>query len=306
MALDVDDAALKALQAGNFDNLNQVVADSPFDRHMRFFNFGYRVLGDEQPVGPRLGAGFPNKDSAQLLFQVIGDTPIAGRSVVEVGCGRGGNLWLLRRSFDPAWVAGADIAYRSIAYCRQAMAGPDAHFAVADAEAVPFGDACTDVVLSVETSCTYPRIESFFREVARMLRVGGEFLYTDLLRAELIAPFTAALGALGLELTHQRDITANVCASRDARAERQRLAYGDRPDGDAPTMGEYVGQSGSMLYDFLTDGLHQYTILRFAKVRDVAPAAGDLLDQATQDLVRDQARLAVELLSIPSLPHQSG
>ena len=43
MALDVDDAALKALQAGNFDNLNQVVADSPFDRHMRFFNFGYRV-----------------------------------------------------------------------------------------------------------------------------------------------------------------------------------------------------------------------------------------------------------------------
>src|SRR5688572_33476725 len=102
MALDVDDAALKALQADNFDNLNEMVADSPFDKHVRFFNFGYRVLGDEQPVGPTLGAGFPNQDSALLLFQVIGDTALAGRRVAEIGCGRGGNLWLVRRSFDPS------------------------------------------------------------------------------------------------------------------------------------------------------------------------------------------------------------
>jgi len=306
MGLDVDDAALKALQADNFDNLNEMVADSPFDRHVRFFNFGYRPLGDEQPVGPTLGAGFPNQDSAQLLFQVIGDTPLEGRRVAEIGCGRGGNLWLVRRTFAPARVTGVDIAFRSIAYCHAAMPDADSQFAVADAERVPLGSATADVVLSVETSCTYPRIESFFREVARVLTVGGQFLYTDLMQVGLIQPFIDTLGTLGLELTHHRDITANVSASRDARAARQKLAYGTRPDDDTATVLEYVGESGSHLYELLTNDEYQYTILRFTKVNDVDPPTDDLLSPAAQQAVRDLAELAVELLSIPSLPPTSG
>lgn len=305
MALDVDDAGLKALQADNFDNLNEVVEGSPFDKHMRFFNFGYRPVGDEEPVGPKLGAGFPNQDSAQLLFQVVGDTDLAGADVVEIGCGRGGNLWLLRRSFAPASVFGADIAYRSIAFCRAAMDGPDSQFVVADAEVVPLGDAVADVVLSVETSCTYPHIESFFREVARVLRVGGHFLYTDLMQVGLIQPFIEALTALGLELVHERDITANVSASRNARAARQKLAYGDRPADDTAAMLEYVGESGSRLYELLTNDEYHYTILRFRKVADVVPPSGDLLDAEARAAVRDLAELAVELLTIPSLPPTS-
>jgi SAM-dependent methyltransferase len=302
VGLDVDDAALKALQADNFDNLNEVVEGSPFDRHMRFFNFGYRTLGSEEPVGPKLGAGFPNRDSAQLLFQVVGDTDLAGRDVVEIGCGRGGNLWLVRRTYAPATVTGADIAYRSIAYCRQAMPEPEARFVVADAERVPLGDHTADVVLSVETSCTYPRIESFFRDVARIVRPGGHFLYTDLMDARLVEPFKATLAALGFELLHERDITANVSASRDARAARQKLAYGDRPADDEAAMLEYVGESGSRLYELLTNDEFRYVILRFRKVADVEPPAEDLLDPEAAAAVRDLAELAVELLTIPSLP----
>jgi SAM-dependent methyltransferase len=306
MALDVDDAALKALQADNFDNLNEVVADSPFDRHMRFFNFGYRTLGDEQPVGPKLGAGFPNQDSAQLLFQVIGDTPIEGRSVVEIGCGRGGNLWLLQRYFGPSRVFGGDIAYRSMAFCRASMPGSDAQFAVTDAEQVPLGDGVADIVLSVETSCTYPQVESFFRNVARVLKVGGQFLYTDLMQVGLIQPFIDTLTALGLELTYQRDITPNVSASRDARAARQKLAYGNRPSDDDAAMLEYVGESGSRLYELLTNQEYEYTILRFRKVAEVAPPDHDLLDADAKAAVRDLAELAVELLTIPSIPPSAG
>jgi SAM-dependent methyltransferase len=305
VGLDVDDATLKALQADNFDNLNDVVEGSAFDRHMRFFNFGYRPLGDEQPVGPKLGAGFPNQDSAQLLFQVVGDTDLTGRDVVEIGCGRGGNLWLLRRSFAPGSVTGADIAYKSIAFCRRAMPEPDARFVVADAERIPLGDHAADVVLSVETSCTYPRIESFFREVARLVRPGGHFLYTDLMRASLVEPFKATMAALGFELTHERDITANVSASRDARAARQKLAYGDRPADDEGAMLEYVGESGSRLYELLTDPSFRYVILRFRKAADVEPPAGDLLDATSAQAVRDLAELAVELLTIPSIPPSS-
>ena len=306
MGLDVDDAALKALQAENFDNLNEVVAGSPFDRHMRFFNFGYRAVGDEQLVGPKVAAGFPNPDSAQLLFQVVGDTDLTDASVVEVGCGRGGNLWLLRRTHEPGAIFGADIAHRSVAYCRRSMPGPADHFAVADAERLPLAPSMADAVLSVETSCTYPRVESFFREVARILRPGGRFLYTDLMHVSLVEPFIETLTALGMELTHERDITKNVSASRDARAARQRLAYGDRPTTDDAAMLEYVGESGSRLYELLTNDEYRYMILRFAKVADVTPPSHDLLDPAARVAVRDLAKLAVELLTIPSLPPTSG
>lgn len=294
------DAALKASQATNFDHLNDVVEGSPFDRHLRFFNFGYRPIPPEEPVGPRLGAGFPNRDSAQLLFQVVGPTDLTGTRVVEIGCGRGGNLWLLQRHYRPASVIGADIAPRSIAFCRASLPGPNAHFVVADAERVPLVGGCADIVLSVETSCTYPDIEAFFREVARLLPVGGRFLYTDLLRAELVDPFVGVLGRLGLELRHRRDITANVSASRDARAARQKLAYGATPTADEAALGEFVGRQGSRLYDALTDGRHRYTILRFRKTHQVEPPGRPLLDAASARLVRHQAQLAVDLLTLPS------
>lgn len=293
-------AELKAAQAENFDNLNDVVAGSAFDKHLRFFNFGYRPLDGEPVAGPTLGALFPNRDSAQLLFEVVGPTDLTGARVLEVGCGRGGNLWLLRRSYDVAHVIGVDIAHKSVAFCRDAMPDDDASFLHGDAEQVPVGSNLADAIISVETSCTYPDIEAFFRDVARILRVGGQFLYTDLIDHELLPAFVAVLEGLGLERTFQRDITPNVNASRRARAERQKLAFGDHDTGDEATMAEFVGQTGSRLFDYLSGEERSYTILRFTKRAHVDPPAERVLTAAQQDLVRRHAADAVDLLTIPS------
>ncbi len=305
-AADLDDAALKAGQAENFDNLNDVVAGSPFDRHLRFFNFGYRPLEGQPVAGPHLSVAFPNRDSAQLLFEVVGGTDLTGARVAEIGCGRGGNLWLLRRYYGTAQVVGVDIAYKSMAFCRASMPDDDASFIHGDAEQVPLGAGWADAVVSVETSCTYPDIESFFRNVARVLKVGGHFLYTDLIDHELLQPFIDVLTTLGLELIELRDITANVSASRDARAERQKLAFVANAEeaGDATTMSEFVGQSGSRLYDYLQGIDRGYQILRFRKVADVEPPEGPILSEAQRALVREHAGDAVDLLTIPSASSQ--
>ena len=300
------DAALKAGQADNFDNLNDVVAGSPYDRHLRFFNFGYRPLEDEPVAGPHLSVAFPNRDSAQLLFEVVGATDLTGARVAEIGCGRGGNLWLLRRYYGTSQVVGVDIAFKSIAFCRTSMPDHDAAFIHGDAEQVPLAGGIADAVVSVETSCTYPDIESFFRNVARVLRVGGQFLYTDLIDHSLLDPFVATLGALGLECTYQRDITRNVAASRGARAERQKLAFGDRGHEDQNAMSEFVGESGSRLYDYLSGQDRSYTILRFTKTADIDPPAHRLLTSEQQQLVREHAADAVDLLTIPSASSPTG
>lgn len=297
-----DDAELKGRHARNFDDLNDAFAGEPFDAHLRFLNFGYRPLGSEGRVGPRLGAAFPNRDSAQLLFQVIGDAEIAGRDVVEIGCGRGGNLWLLRRTHEPASVTGVDLSARCIAFARRSMnEDPGARFVVGDAEDVPLDADSADIVLSVETSCTYPRIEAFFREVRRLLLPSGRFLWTDLVPVSLVDPHLRVLGSLGFEIDHRRDITENVLAARTARAARQRKAFGDRPIDDLPAVAEFVGDEGSEFHRALRDGTHRYLLFRLTLTDDGPAPDGDLFTAEEQNRIRSNAAMGARLLALPSL-----
>lgn len=292
------DQALKRGQAENFDGLNDVLAGTPFDKHLRFFNFGYRPLEGEDPVGPTLGPLFPNKESAQLLFQLIGDADITDRDVVEVGCGRGGNLWLADRYFGAGQAIGLDIAHRSMVYAATTGQPPGAQFVQADAERLPLADASADVVLNVETSCTYPDLASFLLEVARILRPGGWFLYTDLLDRRLFEPLKAALDTAGFDLVTERDITPNVQASRNARAERQKLAF-VATDGDArsATFDEFVADTGSTLARYLEGEERIYHILRLRK-RDVPATTEPLFDEADTALIRECAAETVRLLDL--------
>jgi SAM-dependent methyltransferase len=291
------DAELKAGQARNFDGLHDVLADTPFGKHHRFWNFGYRPLDGEPVAGPKLGTAFPNRESAQLLFEVVGDTDLTGARVAEVGCGRGGNLWLLRRSFAVGPVIGVDIAPRPLSFARSTL--PDgALFVNGDAERLPLGDEHVDALVSIETSCTYPNVEAFLREVARVLVPGGSFLYTDLLRTELIEPYIGALGALGLELTASRDITPNVEASRRARADRQRLAFGEAAGVDPSALDEFAGQEGTRLAAHLHDAGCRYQLLRFTKTGEVTATAEPLLTDEQRAIAREQAVASVELLTL--------
>ena len=301
MRAEPTDLDIKSAQAENFDHLNDIVAGTSFDRHLRFLNFGYRPAEGEAAVGPKLGFAFPNKDSAQLLFQTIGDTDLTGGRVVEIGCGRGGNLWLLRRHFGPALVVGLDIAPGSVQYCAQTNPEPEAQFLVGDAEQVGLGSSATDVVLSVETGATYPDIERFFREAVRILTPGGHFLYADIVNHQLVDRYVALLEQLGMTCIEQRDISDNVVAARNDRAARQQLAFAAASEEDQGTMAEFSGRTGSVLYEEFASGAHRYVILRFRKDHSPEPPPDRFLDDSEQALARATSTIAVEALSTGSI-----
>ena len=144
---------VKASQARNFDTLNEVLGATSFDTHLRFLNYGYALLPGEEPVGPTIGPLFPNADAARMLFQLVGDLSLDGLDVVDVGCGRGGNLWLLGRHHHPRLAVGLDVAASSVQLVGARV--PTARGVVGDAERLPLADGSVDVVLSVE----YPRAE---------------------------------------------------------------------------------------------------------------------------------------------------
>lgn len=300
-----DDRRLKQDQAGNFDALNEVLAGTPFDRHLRFFNFGYQTLDqDSAPAGPTLGRNFPNKESAQLLFEVVGDTVLTGARVIEVGCGRGGNLWLVDRYYGAREVVGIDIAATSVRFARGSVTGSEpaspsgtAAFVQGDAERLPLADDCADAVLSVETSCTYPDLGAFFLEVARIMAPGGWFGYTDLVDRRLFPAVKAALDTAGFDLVTERDITANVRASRDARASRQQLAFGPTDGANTGVFDEFVAAGGSTLHRYLTGDERIYHLLRLRRRAGAVPP-GPLFDASQQELIRACAQETVDLLAL--------
>lgn len=288
-------AAVRRGHAENFERLNRQLAGSGYERHLRFLNFGYEALEGEAVPGPALPVAFPNKDSARLIFAVVGDTDLAGARLLDVGCGRGGNVWLLSRTYDLAFAAGLDLTPSSVAFAATTVGADRAGFVAGDAERLPFDADRFDAVTNVESSCCYPDIEAFYREVARVLRPGGAFLYTDLFPRPVLDACRQALVALGFEVEHERDITANVARSRATRAARQKQAFGDV--GGALGYEEWVGEEGSALHDTLVDGTGAYVVLRLRHTGGALPP-DRVLDLGAAAELRAGAERAVEVLTV--------
>lgn len=220
---------------------------APGSRHGRFMNFGYRARPGEQTAGPPLPPRLPGRDSAQLALEVVGDTDVRGR-VLEVGCGRGGNLWVLHRLLGAETVVGIDLVPAAVAFAGRDARARQALFLVGDAELLPFADRSVDVVLSIESSSTYGDPEAFLRGVARVLRPGGTFAHADLLPADLVPELRRAVAALGLREVHHRDISANVAESAIVLDGRAALGSDVIPTG------------------------HRYVVHRFVATGDPVPA----------------------------------
>jgi SAM-dependent methyltransferase len=102
---------------------------------------------------------------------------VSGRDVVELGCGTAyWSAWLARRG---ARVVGLDNSARQLATARllqreHALAFPLVH---ADAEQVPFRDACFDLAFSEYGAAIWCDPYRWIPEAARILRPGGELIF---------------------------------------------------------------------------------------------------------------------------------
>jgi SAM-dependent methyltransferase len=233
-----------------------------WSRRRTFMNWGYVPEGDEGEARIDTSSYLISPNSVRLVAELIGDTVMAGRVVLDVGCGRGGTVSLVDRHFDPRLVIGIDLSWEGIAYCRSRHRSPRMRFLEGDAERLPFGDGSIDVVTNVESSHSYPNIDEFYRGVARVLAPGGMFLYSDFLATEAFDRSLGTLREAGLTVRADRDITRNVLRSRDERGEK----IGGRLD-DLRSRGieDFLGLPGSTPHSAMSSGRSAYRILRFEK-----------------------------------------
>jgi SAM-dependent methyltransferase len=102
---------------------------------------------------------------------------VAGAVAVELGCGSGYvSAWLARRGACPV---GVDVSARQLAVARRLQDDFDLRFPLiqADAERVPLGAACADLVISEYGASTWCDPYRWIPEAARLLRPGGQLVF---------------------------------------------------------------------------------------------------------------------------------
>jgi ubiquinone/menaquinone biosynthesis C-methylase UbiE len=160
-------------------------------------------------------------------------------------------------------MVGIDLSSRAIAFCHRTNLKRNIAYAEGDAEHIPFGAERFDVVTSVESSHNYPNIHAFYESVMRVLKPGGFFLYTDVIRTSVLGAHSRFLQELGFQLELDRDITENVLASCDEIATERQAVFS--ADHDAEMVRYILGSPGSGVYADLQSGRSTYRLLRLRK-----------------------------------------
>jgi ubiquinone/menaquinone biosynthesis C-methylase UbiE len=108
------------------------------------------------------------------MAEAVGFGRYPDRQLLEIGCGLGTDLFQF--ALGGARVTGLDLTPQSVALARKRFVdrAVPGRFLVGDAENLPFPDASFDVVYSFGVLHHTPDTPRSLREVARILRPGGE------------------------------------------------------------------------------------------------------------------------------------
>jgi SAM-dependent methyltransferase len=145
--------------------------------------------GLEARAGWRWSLGNPGNQAmlaerrgrAERLLRAAGMVPLAGRRVLEVGSGHGGELaWLLELGAHASGLIGVELLPDRVASARRAY--PAIRFDVGNAERLDFPEASFDLVLAVTVFSSILDREmaaNVASEMVRVLHPGGAILWYD-------------------------------------------------------------------------------------------------------------------------------
>lgn len=226
-----------------------------------FFNFGYE---EDPPMAlPLAPSDEPNRYCIQLYHVTASQVDLTGKKVLEVSCGAGGGASYIVRNLGPASYTGLDLNPASIAKCRERHRLPGLDFLQGDAENLPFADESFDAVINVEASHQYPHFPRFLDEVARVLRPGGHFLYTDSRRAPVVAGWEEALAGAALRKVSERSIDDEAKRGLEANTQRTQQQISGRLPAFVNSLIRYG--VGVLDWDLRRAGGFSYRVYHFAK-----------------------------------------
>jgi ubiquinone/menaquinone biosynthesis C-methylase UbiE len=237
----------------------QLLSRIDTDAVMPFMNYGYVVLDPNAPALALGDADVTHRLSIQLYHHVAGAVDLAGKDVLEVGCGRGGGASFVARYLRPRSLTGVDFSDRAIRFCAEYHRDAGARFLPGDAEALPFRDGSFDAVVNIESSHCYNAMDRFVGEVYRVLRPGGHLLYADFREHTAIGALRGELLRPGFRLLTEQPINPNVVRALDLDDGRKRaLIHRYAPRLLRDRFAQFAALHGSSTYEGFASGRLDY------------------------------------------------
>lgn len=224
----------------------------------QFMNYGYVPNENEPPISlpddPKI-----QKYPMQMYHYLAAKAEIKGKTVLEVGSGRGGGARYVAGSFQPASYTGMDIAQSAVDLANKMNALPNVRFIQGSAESIPLTDSSIDVVLNVESCHAYGSVDKFLSEVKRVLKPGGYLLLVDFRDVANMDLLRQQLHNSGMEVLEEEDIAPNVVKAMEAedKAKRERIKQLFPPRWQE-LFGEFAGVVGSRIHTNLKNKTRLY------------------------------------------------
>jgi ubiquinone/menaquinone biosynthesis C-methylase UbiE len=226
-------------------------------------NYGYSEPGVTIPLDE---IDEKNRYTAQLYHHMAELTDLKDKDIVEVGSGRGGGLAYIARKFQPASAVGIDLEKSLVVFSNKFHKWPNLSFVTGDAQNLPRRDNSCDVLLNIESSRYYTSIKTFFKEVNRVLRPDGYFLYTDFRDSLQWTDLLSILNESGFNVVKERDISSNVLRSLDLDSERRvSLVKKYAPKMLHKSILNFTGSKGTATYNHFLTGKFIYKSFKIQK-----------------------------------------
>ncbi|MCA9995302.1 MAG: methyltransferase domain-containing protein [Anaerolineales bacterium] len=133
------------------------------------------------------GTGYLSPGGPEEIGRLLDGISLAGKTVLDIGCGSGGITLSLARDYDAAHVIGIDVEEPVCTTARQrvAAAGLAGRIDILQVTPgpIPLPDGSLDIVFSKDSIVHIPDKESLAHDAFRLLAPGGWFVASDWLIA---------------------------------------------------------------------------------------------------------------------------
>jgi ubiquinone/menaquinone biosynthesis C-methylase UbiE len=225
----------------------------------KFMNYGY------DPTNPAdrpelLPEDEDDRVCIQLYQHLVETQDMAGKSVLEVSCGRGGGASYAMRYLKPKHYVGLDLSPNNIAFCRERYDHEGLEFIEGDADDLPFGENEFDIVVNIEASNGYDSVPIFFEQVHRVLKPGGHLFFADLRHnTKKLQALRDQLDSTPFERVTCDDVTQNVLEALTLDSERKAELVKDViPPFFLGSFHNFAAMKGSYMYKEFEKGNNIY------------------------------------------------
>lgn len=238
-----------------------------FDKNktVTFMNYGYQSLNGDPKLELHQNDEI-DRYCIQLYHHVANQVDLTGKEVLEVGSGRGGGGSYITRYLKPKRYVGMDISGSVIDFCNKKHRVHGLSFVKGIAEKPPFSNESFDAVVNVESARCYADIKGFFREVHRILRPDGYFLFADMVKQGDIDHVRKNLSECGFKIINEQNITKNVVKALDLDHERRNSLVNKMvPKFLKGGFLQFAGAKGTERYESFATGKMEYWVYKLAK-----------------------------------------